>query len=158
MTTTAQHCWCAPFREGCAGCPSNTMSPGWDLPLYQVASWSIQPLATIHQCYRQGRHKGQQSNNRGWTVLEMVAQKWNMRLNKCWQFSCPSCHPTNSLNQWRELKRLTPSKENRPLGSSCQNPPTHSRRNVPAIPRHVSTRIYTIQASMHASHPRKGYK
>jgi len=34
---------CAPFHGG-AGTPFNTMSPGWGLPPYQVASWSIQPF------------------------------------------------------------------------------------------------------------------
>jgi len=33
---------CAPF--GGAGSPSNTMSPGPDLPLYHVVSWRIQPF------------------------------------------------------------------------------------------------------------------
>ena len=33
-----------PFWEGGAGCPCNTMWPGWGLPSYQLASWSIRPF------------------------------------------------------------------------------------------------------------------
>jgi len=108
---------------------------GWDLPLYQVASWSIQPLAIIHQRYRQGRQTGQQSDNRGCTVLQTVAQKWNTRLNNCWQFSCHSCHPTSSLKPMKRTKKtdaiqgksstgLLLSKSTDSLPKKCANYPT----------------------------------
>jgi len=45
----------APFRRRELGSHLTQCHRGWGLPLYQVASWSIQPfhLATIHQCYRE---------------------------------------------------------------------------------------------------------
>ena len=36
------------------------------LPPYQVASWSIQSLAKIHQRYRQDRQTGRRSDSTGW--------------------------------------------------------------------------------------------
>ena len=57
-----------PFPLGGAGSPSNTMSPGQDLPPYQVASWSIQPFGHNTPTLHTDRHDRQQSHSIGQTV------------------------------------------------------------------------------------------